>query len=642
MSSPVLSARNLSKAYGARPLFAGLSLTINEGECVGLLGANGTGKSSLLRVLAGEEPADDGVIDRRRGGRIGFLSQEPRLDTTLTPKAIVLRALADWDTAHGRFAEVTRQLETTSSPGLLEEQSQLAESIERLGGWHRAHEADEILMHLGIAHLDRPVGTQSGGEQRRVALAALLVEAPDLALLDEPTNHLDVDTIEWLEEYLGTQFRGAVLLVTHDRYVLDALADRIVELDCGTLRSFEGNYQDYLEQKAELLAHGERVEANRLNLLRREQAWLDRGARARTTKQKARIQRAEALLEIEAPTAAKRVAMAGFDGGGVGKSVLDFFDVGIEIAGKKLVQGFTLHLVSGERIGIVGPNGAGKTSLLRVAAGELEPTAGRVVRGANTRLVLLDQARGGLVDSWTVLDNVVGREGADRTGGGMVTLGDRTMEMRTYLEAFLFDGSRLRQPVGALSGGERSRVVLAKALKDGPNLLLLDEPTNDLDVATLGALEELLSGWPGCVLVVSHDRFFLDRLATSVLAFETGGKVQRTRGGYAEYLEERRAAPPLEAPRRGSQPVASVVVAREGMKPLTYAERLELDALFERMAEVEDRVRTVAAKLSDPTLYAKAEEARELAQVHAEVLAEEVALMARWEELEKRREATRG
>jgi len=497
-----------------------------------------------------------------------------------------------------------------------------------------------------VRDIDRAVGTMSGGERRRVALARVLVARPTLAILDEPTNHLDTATIDWLEEYLTTDYDGAVLMVTHDRYVLDAICDRIVELERGTLTEYQGGYADYLEQKAERLAHEERAEANRLNLLRREKAWLMRGARARTTKQKARIQRAEAIIAAEPAKAAGNVDLEGLEGAAaeMGKSVLDLEGVALEIGGKALVRDLTLHLGTGDRIGIIGPNGAGKTSLLRAVTGERAPARGTVTRGARSRVALFDQGRAQLRDDWSVLDNVAEREGADRSGAGVVTIGKRTLEMRSYLEQFLFDGSKQRQKVGSLSGGERARVALAKILRSGANLLLLDEPTNDLDVATLSALEELLEAWPGCVLAVSHDRYFLDRVATSMLVFEQDGHVVRYPGNYSTYLSLRRrpaAASPAELqPRRPSN--APPAASANGIKPLTYAERIELGGILEVISAAEERARSIEAALADPELYvSRSDQAGRLGAELEAARAEVERLTARWELLESRGAATK-
>ncbi len=641
-SGPVLGARHLAKAYGTQTLLRDVSLSVAAGERVGLLGINGTGKSTLLRVLAGIEVADTGTVDRRRDASILYLAQEPTLTAEATAREVVEEGLAAWKDASTRHAEVTRRIEREgATDALVLEQSHLAERVEHLGGWSRGHLASEMLDKLGVRDADRAVGTMSGGERRRVALARILVARPDLAILDEPTNHLDADTIAWLEEYLASDFGGAVLVVTHDRYVMDALCNRILELDRGALTEYAGGYADYLEQKAERLAHEERVGQNRLNLLRRETAWLRRGAKARSTKQKARIQRAEALAAAEPTKAPQALDLTGLESSAprLGKTVLDLEHVDVAIAGRVLVKDVTLHLQTGERVGIVGPNGAGKTSLLRVVTGELEPAAGKVVRGGRTRIAHFDQARANLEDGWSVLDNVAGREGAERQGAGVVTIGERTVEMRAYLEQFLFDGAKQRQKVGSLSGGERARVALAKVLRAGDNLLLLDEPTNDLDVTTLATLEELLESWPGAALVVSHDRAFLDRVATHILAMEPDGHAVLYAGNYATYRSQRPDAPGKRAaPEAAPAAPRARRQAAPGPKPLTYAERIELDGILDVVAEAEAEVARLEARLADPALYA--ETPAEVGPVRAALEAAQAEVTkrtARWEELEARR-----
>ncbi len=649
----ILSARDLGKAYGPRTLFSAASLTLQPGERAGLLGPNGMGKSTLLRVLAGVEPPDHGVLERKRGASVLFLPQEPKLPADETPRALVEAGLADWHAACARHAAVTAQIAAgDGADALLAEQAQLAERIEHFGGWERGHLAADMLQRLGIAEPDRAVGSMSGGEQRRVALARILIAEPDLAILDEPTNHLDVETIEYLEDYLAERFQGAVLLVTHDRYVLDAVAERIFELDHGELREYAGSYSDYLEQKETLLGHAQRAESNRLNRLRRERAWLLRGAKARTTKQKARIKRAQALMAVEAPRVAARAELAGLQAGAAqtGKTVLELQDVQMAIGGRELIAGLTLHMVQGERMGIVGPNGAGKTTLLKLVSGELTPTRGTVKLGSRTQVAYFDQARAALRDDWSVYDNVAEREGAERDGGGHVRIGALTLDLRSYLERFLFDGSKQRQKVGSLSGGERARVALAKALRSGANVLLLDEPTNDLDVAMLGELEDLLVSWPGCALVVSHDRAFLNLVATSILAFEGDGEVVRYEGNYATYRAQRAAAQARSATTdnraagRKSSLAPSAASAPAGKpasrKPLTYAERIELEGIVDRIAAAEAELAACEAALSDAATYSQGEDGRARGQqAYEQARAAVDRLSARWEELESRAHA---
>ncbi|CAN5885971.1 ABC-F family ATP-binding cassette domain-containing protein [soil metagenome] len=565
---PVLTAHSVTKAYGLRPLFDNATFTIRRGEKVALLGPNGTGKSTLLRVLAGLEPLDTGSIDRRRDAVILYLPQEPELDPARTPREIAREGLTLWHAAKSKYDAVSERIgagETTDV--LMAEQAALAEDVERLGGWSRDHEVDEILLHLGVSDVERPVGTMSGGEKRRVALARILVAKPDLAIFDEPTNHLDADTIAWLEDYLVREFPGAVLLVTHDRYVLDKVATRVFDLENGQVTEYtkrsdrEGAFVDFLEQKAERLAQAGRVESNRQNFLRKEIEWLRRGPKARSTKQKARIQRAETAINADGPRIRGEVDLVGLETGAsrLGKTILDIEGVSLDLGGRRLIDNLSLRLVKGARVGIVGPNGAGKTTLLKLVTGELTPTSGKITRGLQTKIAYFDQSRSTLRDDWTVFDNVAEREHSDKTGGGTVTIGERVLGMRAYLELFMFDGAALRRKVSALSGGERARVALALALKTGANTLLLDEPTNDLEMDTLGSLEDLIETWPGCVLVVSHDRWFLDRVATSILAFEGGGKVQLYSGNWESYREQKRedekaAKPARPASRRPPPP----------------------------------------------------------------------------------------
>jgi ATP-binding cassette subfamily F protein uup len=624
---PVLSARGLEKAFGTRVLFSALDVTIRRGDRVGLLGVNGAGKSTLLRVLAGLEPPDVGTVERRREAKVLYLPQEPALDATKTAQQIVEAADPGEEGTHDDHA----------AP--------------------REHVAAEMLDRVGIADREKLVSEMSGGEKRRVALAALLVAKPDLAILDEPTNHLDADTIEWLEGYLASQ-RGAVLMVTHDRYVLDTVCERILELANGKLYEYEGSYGDYLEKKAEREAHEERVERNRQNLIRREKAWLLRGAKARTTKQKARIKRAEAVMAQAGPAAREDLDIAVTTAPRLGKTVLETHDLVLELGGRTLVRDLTLHLRGGERIGIVGPNGAGKTTLLRAVTGELSPKSGTVVRGAQTKIAMLDQGRSELRDDWTIVENVVDREGAHRTGAGVVTFGDETVEVRTYLERFLFDSHKQMQKVGALSGGERARVTLAKVLTRGANLLLLDEPTNDLDVSTLSALEAMLESWPGAALVVSHDRWFLDRTATSILAFERDSRCVLYPGNFSQYRDLKDAAASRTGPGQGSAPTprssppsATLPEARTptststspptatSLKPLTYAERIELEGIMDVIAKAEDEVARLEKELADPSFYAtRAKEAGKMNDALAAAKAEAHRLTERWESLESRRD----
>jgi ATP-binding cassette subfamily F protein uup len=637
----VLSAQDLRKAYGTRTLLDGVTLTIEEDERVGLVGRNGCGKSTLARILAGAEPADGGTIARRRGSSVGYLAQEPVLDPEQTARQIVLAGLVAWSEAKARHDRASEALGAGKGDleALLGAQSAAAADVERLGGWDRQHRVDAVLGHVGVTRLEAKVGELSGGDRRRVALARILVAEPDLAILDEPTNHLDAETVEWLEGYLADEHRGAVLLVTHDRYLLDRVATRTLELDRATIYSYDGGYGDYLEAKAERLEHEARTESNRRNFLRTELEWLRRQPKARTTKQKARIQRAESARDIAAPKLEKTAKIT-IESTRAGKTILDLKKLGLDMGGRTLIRELDLMLTSGERVGIVGRNGTGKTTLLRAILGEKEADRGEVVRGKNTDVAYFDQHRGGLDEAKTVFDNV-----AD--GRARVTVGGDPIELRPYLERFLFEGNDLRQPVGSLSGGERARVALAKMLSYGANLVLLDEPTNDLDVATLGALEQMLVDFPGSAIVVTHDRWFLDRIATSILVFEGDGKVVRHAGNYADYRArkaEMEAAAQAEAEaaatakQRASQPAPAAPAAKSGK--LTYAEKIELEGLLDKVDAAETEVKRLEGVLADPSLYAtRGGEVPALTAALDKAKAEAARLVTRWEELEEKRAA---
>jgi ATP-binding cassette subfamily F protein uup len=426
-------------------------------------------------------------------------------------------------------------------------------------------------------------------------------------------------------------YRGALLMITHDRYLLDRVVTRTLEIEHGRLHSYPGGYESYLEAKAERLLLEARTEANRQNFLRRELEWLRRQPKARTGKQKARIQRAEDTV-AERPLSQERTAKLAIDGLRSGKTILELHDVGLQMGGRTLGSDIALIVNPGDRIGIVGPNGVGKTTLLRCILGEIEPSAGKVVLGKNTRVAYFDQHRSDLDLEESVFENVAGPR-------SHVDLGGRSVDVHAYLERFLFTGLQMRQPVKGLSGGERARVALAKLLSHGANLLVLDEPTNDLDVATLGALEELLLEFDGCAIVVTHDRWFLNRVATSILSFEGDGKVVLYAGNYDAYRLQRERREEEQEKERPVEAKPARVVVEKRSKGLTYAERIELEGLIDRIAQAEEEVATLERELSDPGLYAS--RGKEVPVLHgrlAEAKQRADTLTARWEELEVKRE----
>jgi ATP-binding cassette subfamily F protein uup len=645
---PALSAKHLKKSFGSRLVLDDATFTLLRKEKVGLIGANGAGKSTLAKILAGAETPDGGTVSLRRGLTVHYLPQEPALDPSKSAREVVEDALTAWRAATTRHAEVTASLsdpQATGHEALVQEQAELDDAIARLGGWERGHEALGFLQRLGVRDVDRACGERSGGERRRIALAQLLVASPDVAILDEPTNHLDADTAAWLEVFLAEDFPGAIVLVTHDRYFLDAVVTRTVELERGRLTAFDGGYGDYLAKKAELLEHEERVEQNRQNALRREREWLSRGPKARTTKQKARIQRAEALEALTPATAGRpgQASLVAASTSREGKTVVEAagLQVAPEPGAAPLNLPFDLVMSAGDRMGIVGPNGVGKTTLVRAVLDAFEGGTSRVAKGSikvgkNTRVAYLDQAREGLDADKSVFDDVKGEGGSTA-----VNLGSEQMDLRSYLELFLFDGQAQRQKVGSLSGGERARVALAKTLRQGANMLVFDEPTNDLDLATLAALEDLLSSYEGSVLVVTHDRAFLDRVATAILAFDRGPEdaiatVTRYAGGYTDYVLQRGERVTKSIPPPSVQ--APAPPPRKAKSGLTYAERLELEGIVDAIDRAEKTVAEVEALLADPELYAK--RGTEVAALQArleEAKHAAAALVKRWEELEAKR-----
>jgi ATP-binding cassette subfamily F protein uup len=643
----IVAGHALQKIYGNHVVLRSADLIIEPGERVGVVGLNGAGKSTLGKLLAGVELPDGGTIARRRGTRIEYLDQVPAFDANLTAEQVVTSGLGAWNDAVERHTAASNALGEASNDAnrLLEEQASAAEEVERLGGWDQLHRIRAVLGHLGIKRPEVLVSEMSGGEQRRVALARLLVARPDLAILDEPTNHLDAETIEWLEQHLLDEFPGAVLLITHDRYLLDNVAQRTVEVAEGEAYSYDGGYERYLEQKAERLAHVARTESNRQNFLRTELDWLRRMPKARTTKQQARVDRAETALKAPKPKQDQKVSFE-LDLTRTGKTLLELRDATLEMAGRTLAKDLSLFVMQGDRIGIVGPNGAGKTTLLRAILGEHPLAAGSVTVSKNTKIAYFDQKRSGLDDSKSIWDNVTGDQ-------SRIELGGEVLEPRSYLERFAFDSHKQRQPVGSLSGGERARVALARLLRQSANLVLFDEPTNDLDVATLSAVEGMLLDFGVTALIVTHDRYFLDRVATSILAFEEDGKVLHYPGNYdafrrlrAQARDARKAEAKLAGASPGPNASASAGAKAAAAKPsakkkaLSNAEERELAGLPERIDQQEQKLASLTGRLGEPTTYTSGVDVAALNRELLTARGEAERLTKRWEELETKLRAT--
>jgi ATP-binding cassette subfamily F protein uup len=637
---PIVTATGLSKSYGPHVVLESIDLSVHQGERVGLVGRNGSGKSTLARIIAGEESADGGERALRRDARVMYLAQEPSLDPAQSALDTVLAGLDAWWAAKRRHDTASQLLaEGRDLERALAEQAAAHGDLDRHGGFDVSHRALAVLSALNVRDPAAPVGSMSGGERRRVALARLLVAEPELAILDEPTNHLDIDAIEWLETQLADHYRGAVLLISHDRYFLDGVVDRTLEIEGGKIYGYQGGFADYLRGKAERLALAERTEQNRQNFLRKELDWLSRSPPARTTKQRARIQRAEQAIERRPVSAAKKLDLQ-LASARAGKSVLDLEGVSLDTpdGARRLLSDFTLHMTQGERVGVLGPNGSGKTSLLRAILGQHALAAGRIVLGKNAKVAYLDQHRSGLDEDKSILENVA-------EGRSHVSVAGKEVHAMTYLESFLFRGAEVRKPVKALSGGERTRVALARLLRQETSLLLLDEPTNDLDLDTLAALEELLLEYDVTSIVVTHDRWFLDRVATSILSF-SGGTVTRFAGNFSDLRAHRER---LEAEARAQSAERAPAAARAAApdKPasakkrgLSYKEQKELEALEASIEATDARIAEIDALMSAPTFYqTRGEQAAALVAERDAKRVESERLLARWTELEEKREA---
>jgi ATP-binding cassette subfamily F protein uup len=643
----LLHAAGLGLAFGSRTVFDALTFTIEEGERVGLVGVNGSGKSSLMRILARAAEPDRGEVQLRRGATVTYLPQEPEFPEGATVAGELEVARAPLRAALDAHAALSARLEAERDDAgharLLAELAGLSDRIEHLGGWDTAHEARRLLDRLGVKEWDRPVAELSGGTRKRVAIARALLTRPDLLLLDEPTNHLDADTVDWLEEELD-RMTGALLLVTHDRYFLDDLVDRIVEITPGAgVTSYPGNYEAYLEQKLEGEALAAVAQHKRDRWIGEEVAWLRRGVEARRTKSKARIERARRLMAERGHAPPRVAALRTAEAPRLSHVVLEGHGLSKAFGAGPVLAGVDFKLQKGERVGIVGPNGAGKTTFLRVLLGELAPDGGEVVVGKRTKVAYHDQQRATLDPEQTVYE-AAGGGPPGRVGEDFVELSGRRVALRDYLDDLLFPVSVQRMQLKALSGGERNRLLLAKLFLEGANVLVLDEPTNDLDLVTLNVLERLLLDFDGSVLLVTHDRYFLDKVATAILAFEGGGRVVRYPGNYESYrtlkeqAEAAEAAERVEAPApRATAPAASPAPAGRARKPgkLSFKEQRELEAMEPAILAAESRKGELEAALADPATYQKAGASvagmrEELERVSAEV----EQLYARWQDLE--------
>jgi ATP-binding cassette ChvD family protein len=529
--------KGLSKTYpGGREVLRDIWLSFFPGAKIGVLGLNGAGKSTLLRIMAGEEKDFSGEAWAAEGARVGFLTQEPALDPSKDVAGNVMEGLAETKALLDRFEAVSARFAEDLSPeemdALIVEQGDLQEKIDQAGAWELDRTVEIAMDALRCPPGDTPVASLSGGERRRVALCRLLLQRPDLLLLDEPTNHLDAESVAWLQRFLR-DYPGTVVTVTHDRYFLDEVAGWILELDRGHGIPYEGNYSGWLEQKQARLAQEGRQEEARRRTLERELEWVRQSPRARQAKSKARVSAYESLVAQSREKAPETVQIVLPPGPRLGDLVVEAEHVKKGFGDRLLIEDLDFRLPPGGIVGIIGPNGAGKTTLFRMITDQDDPDGGRFRIGETVKLGYVDQSRDTLAPNKTVWEEISG-------GQDEIDLGRRKLASRAYCALFNFRGPDQQKKVGQLSGGERNRVHLAKMLKEGANLLLLDEPTNDLDVDTLRALEEALLEFPGCAVIITHDRWFLDRIATHILAFEGDSQVTWFEGNYADYEADRR------------------------------------------------------------------------------------------------------
>jgi sulfate-transporting ATPase len=530
----IYSMVGVSKFHDKKPVLKDIYLSYFYGAKIGVIGLNGSGKSSLLRILAGTDKEFLGETILSAGYTVGFLEQEPRLDETKTVRQIVEQGvqetvdlLAEFDDINARFAEPMSDDEMNK---LLERQGKVQDKLDSAGAWDLDSKLEMAMDALRCPPGDTPVSVLSGGERRRVALCKLLLEEPDILLLDEPTNHLDAESVGWLEEHLQ-KYPGTVIAVTHDRYFLDNVAGWILELDRGQGIPWQGNYSSWLEQKQNRLKQEEKSESQRQKTLQRELEWIRMSPKGRHAKGKARITAYENMLSEETSQKISELEIYIPSGPRLGNIAIESDDVRKAYGDHLLVDDMSFKIPPGAIVGVIGPNGAGKTTLFRMIVGEEKPDAGAITIGDTVKLAYIDQSRT-LDPDKSIFEEISG-------GSDIVLLGSREMQSRAYVARFNFSGQDQQKKVGVLSGGERNRVHLAKMLKEGANVLLLDEPTNDLDVNTMRALEEALEAFAGCAIIISHDRWFLDRVATHILAFEGDSQVTWFDGNYSEYEEDR-------------------------------------------------------------------------------------------------------
>ncbi|MFI5303238.1 MAG: ABC-F family ATP-binding cassette domain-containing protein [Nitrospiria bacterium] len=591
-----MDVQNLDKKFAYKQVLDHATFTVGEQEKVGFVGQNGSGKSTLFKIIAGLEIKDEGILSFKKGTTAGYLAQEPPVNPENTINQELECALDAIKKAVFRYEEINQSLGSKRTPfemdRLLKEQEEVSHWISQHKGWNLGHRVDEILNHLNIKDKTERIGNLSGGQKKRVALARLVLEEPTLLLLDEPTNHLDADTTQWLEQYL-INYPGAVMLITHDRYFLDRVVSRIIEVENGRLTPYPGSYSTFVEKKSERLFHEDKAQGRLITLLKTESAWIMRGARARTTKSKSRIERFEVLQkQIKGPAAAG-LQLDFQSHSRLGDIILELQYLTKSFGSRILFKNILLSLKKGDKIGIIGPNGSGKTTLLKLILKEENPSSGNIILGKNTRISYFEQHRESL-DPGQRVEESLGE-------GAWVKIGDETRTRISYLESFLFSFSDQKKLIRTLSGGEKARLILAKLMLENSNFLLLDEPTNDLDIPTLQLLDEALNSFDGCALMVTHDRYFLDKVATGILSFESDGTVHYIEGNYQSYLDWRekeqdsRKRDVKKTPASDSPPPS-----KKEKRGLSFKEQRELDLVEKEIESIELRKQELSRMMANP------------------------------------------
>lgn len=593
----LITFENICKSYSEKKLIENLSFGINDGEKIGLIGVNGTGKSTLLKVVAGVEEIDSGKITKANKVRIEYLPQSPDYDENATVLEQVFKAESKELNLLGRYQDLLKKLEKEYSDKVNDELIKVQEQIDTMNLWDLENDAKAVLTKLGIDNFDQKVSELSGGQKKRISLASALITPCELLVLDEPTNHLDSDTIDWLEEYLNSR-KGSLLMITHDRYFLDRVTNRILELDKGRLFSYEGNYTLFLEKKMERLQLESSMEDKRQNLIRNELKWVKRGARARTTKQKARLQRFDELVNREVIKEDEKIDIS-VASSRLGKKIIEIKNISKSFDGKKVIDDLEYTLARTDRIGIVGKNGLGKSTLINILNGKLQPDSGTVEIGETVKIGCFSQDDSHMDPNMKAIDYI--KEESD-----YITTADGTKITASMMcERFLFNGTLQHTMIEKLSGGERRRLHLLRVLMGAPNVLLLDEPTNDLDIETLSRLEDYLDEFDGVVITVSHDRYFLDRICNKIFAYEGNGRIFIFTGNYSDYTIFREIQG-IEF--EDDKPEKVVEPKKEKEKPksdkktkFSYKEQKEYDSID---SDIEQLEKKIAALEESTAVYA--------------------------------------